>query len=193
MANVDHPEHWESRYQAGAAGWDLGQAPPVVTELAQALEPRTVLCPGVGKGHDAIAWAHAGHTVVGVDFAPSAITSARALSQQRSAPVQWEQADVFTLGDRFGGYFDLVWEQTFLCAISPARRSAYIDLVHTVLRPGGEVIALLWHHGAEGGPPWDLDPALARELFEPRFRVHHVEPVTSGTRKGEFLLRARPR
>ena len=59
------------------------------------------------------------------------------------------------------------------------------------LKPGGEILALLWNHGNDGGPPFDLPEARARGLFEPAFGQVRLEPVADALRPGEYLLRAR--
>src|SRR5438552_1618772 len=75
---------WESRYIVGNTGWDIGQpAPPFVDLLSgtDAPAPGSMIVPGCGRGHDAIFFAKHGFTVVGVDFAASAIADARAAAQ----------------------------------------------------------------------------------------------------------------
>jgi SAM-dependent methyltransferase len=185
------PAFWEARYQAGLVPWDLGEAPPVLLELVQQLErPLRVLCPGAGRGHDAIAWAAAGHDVVAVDIAPTAVSEAATLAADRGVGLELLQADVFDLPRDLVGSFGVVWEQTCLCSLDPARRTEYVDVVWRMLRPRGRLWALLWNHGEGGGPPWDLSPALARGIFSPRFEILEVERVTTGTRQDEFLLQA---
>jgi SAM-dependent methyltransferase len=189
--SVNDPGFWEARYRGGLVPWDLGEAPPVLLELVQNCErPLRVLCPGAGRGHDALAWAAAGHDVVAVDIAPTAVSEAATLAAVRGVGLELLQADVFDLPHDLDHSFDVVWEQTCLCALDPARRTEYVDVVWRMLEPGGRLYALLWNHGEDGGPPWDLGPALARGVFSPRFEIESVDRVTTGTREGEFLLAA---
>jgi hypothetical protein len=57
-----------------------------------------------------------------------------------------------------------------------------------MLRPGGTLYALLWNHGREGGPPYDLPETVARTLFREHFEVAAVERVEGSKRSGEYLM-----
>ncbi len=197
--DVGDPEFWDARYAQGSTPWDLGRAPTVLRELIGRLDveaaavPRRVLCPGAGRGHDALAWASAGFETVAVDMAPSAISAAAELAARGGVGVELLQADLFELSRTHTDAFDVVWEQTCLCAIDPRRRVEYVDTMAAVLRPRGDFWALLWNHGNDGGPPWDLEADDVRALLDSRFSVESATPVTSGTRPGEFLIHARRR
>lgn len=186
-------EGWEGRYQQGDTPWDLGAPPPaLVTVIAAETPPLRVIVPGAGFGHDAIAWAQAGHHVTLVDIAPTAITGARRLAQAAGVELTLLEADIFALPDADGA-FDLVWEQTCFCAIGLEQRSAYAQQAARWLAPGGRMIALLWNHGAEGGPPFDVTPEDARAAFAPHFDIESLEPVVESApqRWNEFLARMR--
>lgn len=186
-------EGWNRRYAEGTARWDLGEAPPVLERLIAGLDggPRRVLVPGAGRGHDAIAWARAGHVATAVDFAPLAVEGARRLAAQRGVELELVEADIFDLPTRLHGAFDLVWEQTCLCAIEPERRPEYVESMHRALVAGGELFALLWNHGREGGPPWNMEPEAITELLAPRFERRSLVPVEASTaaREPEYLTR----
>jgi SAM-dependent methyltransferase len=189
--DVNDAGFWEARYRGGLVPWDLGEAPPVLLELVQTFErPVRVLCPCAGRGHDAFAWAGAGHDVVAVDIAPTAVSEAATLAATRGVGLELLQADVFELPRDMLGAFDVVWEQTCSSGLDPSRRTEYVDILHAMLRPRGQLYALLWNHGEASGPPWDVSPSLARGMFSPRFEIHDVERITTGARKGEFLLHA---
>lgn len=188
---TDHPElhseFWETRYQEGTDRWDLGQAaPPFSSLLASdaAPAPGRLIALGSGRGHDALLFAERGFEVVGVDFAPSAVAEAQSLAIARQLNAEFIQRDIFELasstsGDAsdvsFAGQFDYVLEHTCFCAIAPHQRSDYVELVHRLLRPGGELIALFWAHNREGGPPYGSSPDGIRDLFGPRFRLTQLE------------------
>lgn len=150
-----------------------------------------MLVPGAGRGHDAIAWARGGHVATAVDFAPLAVEGARTLARERGVELEVVQADIFDLPRSLVGSFDLVWEQTCLCAIDPERRTDYVDSMHRALRPDGELVALLWNHGREGGPPWNMEPEAITELLAPRFERRSIETVDASItdRTPEYLTR----
>lgn len=71
--------HAEMFYRAGIAPWDIGEAQPVIRQLASLPSVITgdVLDPGCGSGWHAIEYARHGCTVTGYDLAPTAINRAR--------------------------------------------------------------------------------------------------------------------
>ena len=188
MGSAKDPSSWDRRYAEGTARWDLGAAPPALTALLARLDrPLRVLVPGCGYGHDAIAWAEAGHDVVGVDFAPLAIEGAYERARAAGVEVSWLQADVFAMPDL--PPFDAIWEQTCYCAIDVEDRDRYVRAIADVLKPGGRFFGLLWNHGQPGGPPHDVTPEDVRERFAEAFDVASVTRVTESapTRSNEFF------
>lgn len=189
------PTFWENRYQAGATRWDLGEAaPPFESLLAAADAPRPgrMLVLGMGRGHDALLFAARGFEVVGVDFAPSAVTAAAIAAQERGLTAKFLQRDIFELADEFANGFDYVLEHTCFCAIAPCQRLAYAQLVHTLLRPGGQLIALFWAHNRPGGPPFGCDLEEIHNLFEPGFELRSLaRPLNSvvSRQHEEYLAR----
>ena len=101
--DVMHAESWEQRYVEGSTGWDLGGPPPALVDLLASLGggPRRVLVPGCGNGHDAVAWAKAGHAVVAVDYAPSAVLGTQGNAEAAGVEVDVRQADLFALPEEF--------------------------------------------------------------------------------------------
>lgn len=185
---------WNSRYVDKSTGWDLGEAPPSLLRLiearrAAASEPLVVLVPGAGRAHDARAWARAGHRVTAVDFAPLAIEEGRALAKAEGLSIEFVEADVSALPEDWTGRFDLVWEQTCLCALPLELRRPYFGEVERVLRPGGELVALLWNHGRSGGPPHDMDVEAVLDAIDGRFEVVERElvPDSPKDRVAEWL------
>ncbi len=165
---------WEQRYREGRTRWDLGGAPPaLVRAIAARPAPpaRAVLVPGAGFGHDAFAWARAGHAVTAVDLAPSACAALRARAERAGLTLTVLEADVLALPGSLAGAFDLVWEQTCFCTLPPALRGRYVAAMAAALRPGGSYLGLLWNHGQPGGPPFDV----AWPEVRPAFLEHFVE------------------
>jgi SAM-dependent methyltransferase len=183
---------WEGRYRAGDAPWDLGRAPPCLEALVDALAgPRLrVFVPGAGRGHDARCWARAGHAVTALDIAPTAVAQGRVLTGDL---VTWIVGDLFALPRAMHGAFDVVWEQTCLCALPPERRADYARAVASVLRPGGVFHGVLWEHGKEGGPPWSITMDVARDVLGGALEIERMEriPDWSEQRWNEFTVRAR--
>jgi SAM-dependent methyltransferase len=187
---ADDSGSWDARYAEGTDRWTLPGAPPVLERLiASYVESHRVLVPGAGRGHDAFAWARAGHRVVALDFAPLAAAAMRERSREQGVLVDVREVDVTTPPVDLRGDVDLVWEQTCLCALPPEQRRPYLAAMATILRPSGSMVALLWNHGNEGGPPYDMPPVLVEQLVAGLFTIHRrerVEPELS-MRANEWL------
>lgn len=182
------PHFWENRYQQGTDRWDLGQAaPPFLHFLKsdQAPPPGKTLVLGCGRGYDALLFAEAGHEVIGVDFAPSAIAQAKELAEQAQLSVEFLQKDIFHLP--YAHQFDYVVEHTCFCALPPEKRTAYVDLVFSLLKPSGELLAIFFTHQRAGGPPHGIQPSQIRDLFGSKFEVLQLDPVAQSvpSRQGE--------
>ncbi|HEY9762734.1 MAG TPA: methyltransferase domain-containing protein [Trichocoleus sp.] len=179
--NTLNTDFWEQRYQEGSTRWDLGQpAPPFVSWLraANAPPPGKTIVLGSGRGYEAMLFAERGFEVTAVDFAPSAIAEASQMAAAQDLPVQFLQRDIFDLVPEFAGQFDYVVEHTCFCAIHPALRTAYVNLVADLLKPGGELLALFFTHGQPGGPPFSTTPEEIRQLFESKFALLSLRPET---------------
>lgn len=191
------PDFWEGRYQEGTDRWDLGQpAPPFVDLLnsANAPPPGRLIALGAGRGHDALLFAEHGFDVVGIDFAPAAVAAASQTAQARGLAAHFLQRDIFDLPQEFAHSFDYVLEHTCFCAIDPAQRTAYVQLVRSLLKPQGELIALFWAHTRPGGPPYGTTAEELHQRFEAGFeRVSFDRPSNSiESRSGEeYLVRLR--
>jgi methyl halide transferase len=187
---TDDSNSWNARYADGSDRWTLSGPPPVLEQLiATYRESHRVLVPGAGRGHDAFAWARAGHRVVALDFAPLAVAAMREQSREQGVFVDVREADVLTPPVDLRGDVDLVWEQTCLCALQPEQRRGYLSAMATILRPGGSMVALLWNHGEQGGPPYDMPPVAVEQLVAGLFTIRkreRVEPALS-MRANEYL------
>ncbi len=164
---------WENKYQSGQVRWDLGcPAPPFINLLAKAPKPGRMAVLGCGSGQDAMLFATAGFDVVGFDFAPSAIRVACEGAKNRGVKAQFLQRNIFALETDFGGSFDYVLEHSCFCAIDPALRPQYIQVVKTLLKPGGQLIALFYTHSRPSErPPFGIKPRAILDSFAPDFDV----------------------
>lgn len=172
MLNNLTAKTWEQKYQESDDLWDLGgPAPPFINLLASTNPPQPgkIAVLGCGKGHDALLFAEAGFKVAGFDFAPTAISEATTTAQARKIEAQFFQQDIFSLNREFAHSFDYVLEHTCFCAISPEKRSQYVEVVKTILRPQGKIIALFYTHNRLGGPPFGVKPQEVLDYFTPHF------------------------
>jgi SAM-dependent methyltransferase len=195
---TDHPDYWNRIYEEeGRPGWDMDGATPLLGELLELARPlglrpgASLVVPGCGYGHDAVALEARGFAVTGLDFAPLAIQGAM---QRYGDRVAWSQADWFTT---HLGPWDAIFDHTCFVAMDPARRPAYVEACAGHLKPGGLWLAGLFHDvNGRQGPPHATPMAEMRTLAEARFEVLHLAHATAShpRRAGrEFLLIGRRR
>jgi len=168
--DINTPAFWEEIYQGDRAGWDLGGPTPAFQRLLRSGEfaPGRAIVLGAGRGHDAREFARQGFAVTAVDFAADAARDMRALADPH-APIEILQADIFTLPHTLDKTFDYVIEYTCFCAIDPARRGEYADLVTRLLKPHGIFIGLFFPFDQrEGGPPFAVSLSEILAIFGAR-------------------------
>lgn len=201
--DVNYPAKWEGDYRRGTAGWSLHAPTPVFQHLLAEknsrgdmnFPPGRMLVPGAGLGYDAREFARHGFDVVAVDFAQDAAEAMHhALRTAETPDTAHEivQGDLFQLPASRNESFDYVLEYTCFCAIDPARRIEYADVMARVLKPGGIYIALAFpldEH--DGGPPFTVKTDDLIGLFEARGFVllrREMHPATIKPRKGREEL-----
>jgi methyl halide transferase len=195
MTNPSLPTFWADKYQPEhRPPWDLGQAaPPLISLLDQedpALIPGQAAVLGSGLGNDALLFAQRGFEVTGFDFVEAAVAGATQAAAAAGLSATFLQRDLFKLGDEFAAGFDYVVEHTCYCAIDPARRDEYVQVVSEILRPGGYLIGLFWCHDRQGGPPFGSDPGQLRDRFAARFEMVRFDltPASVASRQGQEYL-----
>ncbi len=197
MATVSSPEFWNELYAQGGDGWELGEpALPLADFIETTPLPRgRVAVPGCGRGHDARYLARRGYSVVGFDFADTAITEARTLTRHERVDAAFEQRDIFSLSLDHANTFDGVWEYTCFCAIDPRRREEYVRVMAAILRPGGWFLGCFYPiRAGGGGPPFPVSKREVRNLFTPPFRIEReFSPIHSVRRRQgqEWMVLAR--
>jgi hypothetical protein len=156
---------WAERYRSGNTPWDLGEPHP---ELKRRLEAgalpggRSVLVPGCGRGHDALALAQAGFVVTALDLVD-------ALHEELTSALG-PHGGRFVTGDalEFGQPHELLFEHTFFCALPPEQRPRYGEMAARCVSMGGELHAVVFpvdKSPAGEGPPFQMStPALATAL-----------------------------
>jgi SAM-dependent methyltransferase len=158
-------EFWDSRYRAGEARWETTQMPGQLARWigAHPAEGGTVLIPGCGSGREISAFAEAGWNVTAIDFSPAAIALAR--RNLAGAAARLILADFFAHPFATGA-FDVIYERTFLTAISPARWPACAERYGALLKTGGSVVGYGYYGSEPEPPPFlqapDQPPVFAR-------------------------------
>lgn len=193
MYKEDDPQFWEDIYRADDAGWDLGGATPVFTQIAEEIDPGKLCILGSGRGYDAIMFAKKGFDVTAVDFADSAIRAVNELTQKEHVIVRTIKDDIFALKHKLSNTFDYIIEQTCFCAINPGRRKEYEYLVKSLLKPGGKLIGLwfpLDKTWEDGGPPWGTTIEEVKVIFKNGWKIEKEQfpELSIPPRKGREKL-----
>jgi SAM-dependent methyltransferase len=177
MSQSKATEFWDSRYRAGQIPWDFGGVPEAVTRfMASESASLSVLIPGCGLAHEVETFSALGCNVIAIDFSSVAVTAA----QKRLGPL----ADRVVYGDFFthdfaNSKFDLVYERTFLCALPPRLRPAYVRRVAELLKPGGRLVGFFYCDPVDDpdGPPFPIAPDELESLLKPYFQLRVDEPA----------------
>lgn len=184
-------EFWGALYRDGGDGWELGRASPPLARFFAEHPPagRRVLVVGCGRGHEARMLASLGAEVVAIDFAPEAIAGARLRAEAEKIKVDFRERDLFKLASDPERY-PIVVEHCCFCAIDPARRDEYAEVVADVLEPGGALIGLFYAHGRAGGPPFSVTRDELDKCFSRHFDILQIEtpPDSVVARQGQELL-----
>ena len=194
MKNVNQAEFWQQRYEQDSIGWDMGQvSPPLkayIDQLPESAKDQAILVPGAGNAYEVGYLHEQGFTnVTLVDFAPAPIQA----FAERYPDFPAEQlicADFFNLSPE-QYQFDWVLEQTFFCAINPARRDEYIQHMATLLKAKGKLVGLLFDKDfGRQEPPFGGTREEYQQRFLPRFDIGIMEPSYNShpARKGSELF-----
>ncbi|WP_018477476.1 methyltransferase [Pontibacter roseus] len=166
--------YWQSRYENGQTGWDVGAITTPLKEYFNQLTnaAQRILVPGCGNGYEAEYLYRHGFSntyVVDVAAAPLEQLATRIPDFPKG---QLLQQDFFELD----GKYDMIVEQTFFCAIDPSLRQEYARKCANLLAPGGILVGLLFDTTFEhAGPPFGGSREEYRRYFEPYFDFLHFE------------------
>ncbi len=186
---------WDDAYQRRETPWEKGRPHPALADYLAEHGPLAgeIFVPGCGSGHDVRALSTPENHVVGIDLAPSAI--AKAQTHPKVGNEEFQLADLFALPAKWIARFDIVFEHTCFCAIDPTRRGDYVSAIASVLKPGGQLIAIFFlnpdlDEGHEG-PPFPSDVAELDRLFGACFTVERewVPEQTHAGREGREMFR----
>lgn len=64
--------------------------------------------------------------------------------------------------------FGAVYDRAALVAVPPHSRSQYVDVIDSLLIPGGQILMITVDSGREKGPPFPVTPGVVEELFSTR-------------------------
>lgn len=166
--------YWEDRYLHNQTGWDIGYPSTALVDYFHTLKQELrILIPGCGNAWEAMYLHQHGFEQVHIlDFAPSAIEHFKL--RNPDFPAAHCHCEDFFLHT---GHYDLIVEQTFFCALTPALRPAYVRKMRELLVPEGILAGLLFNCTFENpGPPFGGRTEDYRLLLENQFLTIQITP-----------------
>lgn len=194
MDKVNQADFWQQHYEKNSISWDMGQvSPPLkayIDQLPVTAKDQAILVAGAGNAYE-VGYLHEQgfSNVTLVDFAPAPIADF-AKRYPSFAAEQLVCADFFDLSSA-QYQFDWVLEQTFFCAIDPARRDDYVKKMSQLLKPNGKLVGLLFDKDfGKPHPPFGGDAAEYRRRFAADFAIEIMEPCYNShpARQGSELF-----
>jgi cyclopropane fatty-acyl-phospholipid synthase-like methyltransferase len=169
----------EAYYTKGHAGWDMGRPQKAIRRLVRETKlDDPILDVGCGTGDHALLFASKGHTVTGIDIAPSAILSAERKARLHSVEnVTFVHADFLSWSTRtrFRTMFDV---GMFHC-LAEADVARYLKQVARVLRlhAGFYLMCIAASPHEDSDFPHPYNAAELTEIFSPVCAIDAVEAV----------------
>ena len=158
---------WDDCYAEGRTGWDRGAVHPALPKLLDmgSLKPCKIAVPGCGRGFEVVELAKHGFDVTAIDIADEPVQYLREQLIGHKANSRVEQQSIFEFTPPQP--FDVVYEQTCLCAIAPDMRAKYEQTVFDWLKPNGELFVLFAQKSnrPNEGPPFHCDLNEMKEIF----------------------------
>jgi methyl halide transferase len=188
---------WEASYKSGFHPWQRREINPAFRAWFNkdaSLEGLSVLVPGCGTSLEPVEFAKRGARVTCLEIAPTALEDQRRQFGEAALQGQMIVADVTVWSPP--EHFDVIYEQTCLCAMPPKDRSAYEQFAFRALKSSGALYCLFMQTGGSGGPPFHCDIAQMKALFSPaRWNWAPDSPIRSnhplGVHELGFVLKRR--
>lgn len=176
--------YWDSRYQTEQTGWDLGTASGPIKKYIDQLTNKElrILIPGCGNAYEAEHLLESGFkNITLIDISPSLVQQLRKKFDGRENITVLE-------GDFFEhqGEYDLILEQTFMCALDPSMREDYVKKIHSLLGEKGKLSGLLFGvHFEKAGPPFGGSSSEYESLFSNHFNIQTMEKAYNSVKPRE--------
>lgn len=166
-------EYWSNRYRQDDDPWSIGRISEPLKAYIDQLGNKNIhiLIPGCGNAYEAEYLLQQGFQhITLVDISETLVASLRDKFKNEKR-IRIMYADFFELEE----HFDLILEQTFLCAIDPSLRKRYAAKMNELLNPGGKLAGVLFDRAFDDGPPFSGSKEEYRALLSPYFRIKTLE------------------
>jgi len=166
--------YWNEKWLNNETGWDIGQASPPIVEYMKQYPNKNIkfLIPGCGNAYEAeFLYKNGFRDITLIDIAPKAVEILQE-KFKNNPEIKVLCQDFF----KHTGNYDLIIEQTFFCAIPPARRKEYAEKAFSLLNPNGKLIGVLFDKQFnQPFPPFGGCPCEYKPIFQPFFEIKTME------------------
>ena len=167
--------YWNDRYLNNTAKWDLGQISTPIKEYVDGITNKNVkiLIPGAGNSYEAEYLHKIGFSdITVIDIASEPLLNLES-RLPKSHNLKLIKEDFFN----HQGNYDLIIEQTFLCALELRFRESYPIKMSDLLNSSGILAGVLFTIDKNRSePPFGGTMEEYRKLFEPLFKIETLEP-----------------
>lgn len=166
--------YWDAKYHENQTGWDIGYISTPIKMYINQLKSKElkILIPGAGNGYEVEYLFKSGFkdvTVIDIAAQPLKNLQDRIPDFPKNKLIQ---IDFF----EHNAKYDLIIEQTFFCALSPALRKNYVSKMNDLLFDNGKIIGLLFDFElTDQGPPFGGSLKEYLELFSKYFKIKTLE------------------
>jgi SAM-dependent methyltransferase len=145
-------QFWEERYRS--ENYVYGEEPnEFFRQCLEKYQPGSLLLPGEGEGRNAVYAAKLGWDVTAIDFSFRAKEKALLLAARHGTDIQYKTHGLIDFKPE--GLFDAIG--LVFIHFQPADRTSFHRQMMEALKPGGRIIAELFHkkqiNNSSGGPP----------------------------------------
>ncbi|MGB0646295.1 MAG: thiopurine S-methyltransferase [Bradymonadia bacterium] len=188
-----HPEFWTSRWKENRIGFHQTEYNSRLLQHWQ-VEPdqsNHIFVPLCGKSLDMRYLSEFG-MVTGIELSDLAV---RAFFEEWSEVadvydyhgytaleanhVRLLRGDLFQMPSSLYGNFTHVYDRASMIALPSEMRAKYVEVLHRLLQPGGEVllVTIEYPDGELPGPPFSVGSAWLRQYASFGFSIEHLESI----------------
>ena len=174
---------FDLQYRFSKPPWDSGVTPPEVVALIEIekIAPGRALDLGCGTGTNTIYLAQYGFTVVGIDFSPKAIATARDKARRANVNVEFHVADVTRL-DFLHEPFDFVLDLGCFHTVDAEGRARYAANLARLTRAGSLFMLYAFSPRSADDPGhliqirnFGATPEQVQQTFARHFALERIE------------------
>lgn len=176
--------YWQDRYESANTGWDAGSITTPLKAYFDQLEDKKlkILIPGCGNAHEFDYLLEKGfHSTFVLDYAKAPLENI-----QKRVPNEFSNQLINEDFFNHSNQYDVIVEQTFFCALEPTLRSQYVQKMHSLLKPNGILVGLLFQFPlTEEGPPFGGSKEEYHMLFSELFQIKTIETAYNSIKPRE--------